>query len=162
MPTLMRMDKTSVTEVIFPKLEKIRDAEDFVRHLRLILEAQEPIRAKSVQQNRDSCYPLTSYGSTCRRNSVAACGAFVTPGQAKAKRWSPSRVRSCSLGRHPLRPPQRHPLGDAPQRAGLWQWHDLLASSSRLANVWCLGPPPPGLARSARPSRSHRLEPRLH
>jgi hypothetical protein len=33
---------------MFPALEKIKDAEDFVRHLRLILEAQEPIRAKAM------------------------------------------------------------------------------------------------------------------
>lgn len=86
----------------------------------------------------------------------------VTSRETQAEGRPPSGIRSRGLDRHSLRALQWHSLGDASPGDGLRQRYDLLAPASRLAKGWRLGPPPQTLSRSARPSRSHRLEPSLH
>src|SRR5688572_19992634 len=74
----------------------------------------------------------------------------------------PSNSGSCCFDGHLVCAEDRHALGNAPSRNGLWIGNDLLATTSRLAGSGSLGSPAPGLAGSIRPSRPYRLEPSLH
>lgn len=84
----------------------------------------------------------------------------VTSGEAKAERRSSACARSGSTDRHPLRSSERNTLGDASQRDGLWQWHDVLASAPRVASRRSVGASPPSFSGKAGTSRRDRLEPR--
>jgi transposase len=83
----------------------------------------------------------------------------VTSREAKAEGRTPSHIRPCSLDRHPLRVTQRHPLGDASQGDGLWQWNDLLAAPQGMAGCWSLAALASSVLGEAGASRRDRLEP---
>ena len=52
----------------------------------------------------------------------------------QAQGWSSPRVRPCLPDRYPVCAQDRHSLGVSAPGNGLWQRHDLLAPSARLAN----------------------------
>lgn len=87
-------------------------------------------------------------------------GTFVTAGEAKAEGRTPAGVRSCRPHGHPVCPTQRHPLGDAAQGNGLWEWNDLLATAQGMAGCWSLAAPAPRVLGKVGESRRDRLEPR--
>ena len=76
---------------------------------------------------------------------------------AKAQRRSAQSKRPSLSDRHPVYSQDRHTLGVSATGDGLWQRHDLLASSARLANRWCLAEDMAGLAGRVGHGRCNRL-----
>jgi transposase len=59
-------------------------------------------------------------------------------GTTQAQRWSPQSDRQSLSDWYLIYSQDRHTLGVSATRDGLWQRHDLLAPTARLANCWCL------------------------
>ncbi|CAA9484350.1 MAG: Mobile element protein, partial [uncultured Rubrobacteraceae bacterium] len=89
--------------------------------------------------------------------AVGSDRAATASRAAETERRQASRGRSGGLGRHSLRPQERHPLGDAPQGDGLRVGEHVLAEAARLAGGGRVAPAAPGPARPPRRGRPHRL-----
>lgn len=78
-------------------------------------------------------------------------------GTAKAQRRSAQSKRPSLPDRHPVYSQDRHTLGVSATGDGLWQWHDLLAPTARLAKCRCLAKDMAGSAGRVRYGRCNRL-----
>jgi transposase len=85
--------------------------------------------------------------------------AAAARGCAAAPWWQASSTGSRGADRDPVRAADRHPMGDAAARDGVWVRHHLLAPSARLAGSGRLGWTAPRVAPSTASSRQGRLEP---
>jgi transposase len=83
--------------------------------------------------------------------------ATYSPRTAKAQRRSAQSKRPSLPDRHPVYSQDWYTLGVSAPGNGLWQRHDLLASSARLANRWCLAEDMAGLAGRVGHGRCNRL-----
>src|SRR5215203_5709921 len=81
----------------------------------------------------------------------------LLPPEPPKPRGGRPRVRSGRLGWHHLRPQERHPLGDAPPRDGLWLRQYLLATPARLGGGRGVGKAAPGALGPPRRGRRDRL-----
>src|SRR5918993_391775 len=88
-------------------------------------------------------------------------GTAAAASKAETEGRPPARGRPLGTGRHPVRAPERHPLGDVAPRDGLRLRHDLLAQAPGLAGGRGLGEAPPRAARPAGPGERDRLVPVL-
>lgn len=70
--------------------------------------------------------------------------------------------RRASSQRHPLRTAHGHPLGRPPPRVGLWQRHNLLEATSRLASCRGVAWPASGTSGGTAQRRQARLQSRQH
>lgn len=81
---------------------------------------------------------------------------------AQDQRWATAAIRPGCTDWNSIRAQNRHPLGNAAARNGVWQRDDLLEAAARLANSRGMGAVPSSSAGSFVPGRPDRLVSGMH